>query len=151
MPGALLVVVLSLGPGYFECYYQRFDLGAQGVITIVRDTGEVLARSVGQEKYIGKVINAAPVTDAGAPLTGTYHRSASQTDGVERIFGYYRLPQRGLSVRTYGSESMNSLQLKGTQHATWLAAGVITLVLDRDGVVAAARLCFARLQAASVR
>jgi PAS domain S-box-containing protein len=140
------VVVLSLDPGYFVRYYQRFDLGAQGVITIVRDTGEVLARSVGQEKYIGKVINAAPVTDAGAPPTGTYHRSASQTDGVERIFGYYRLPQRGLSVRIGVGVDEFLAPIRAQQHATWLAAGVITLVLT--GMAWLLLRGVARLQAA---
>jgi PAS domain S-box-containing protein len=123
------VVVLSLDPGYFVRYYQRFDLGAQGIISIVRDTGEVMARSVGQEQHVGKVINTAPVTDAGATPQGSYFRSASQTDGIERLFSYARLPERGLSVRIGVSVNDYLAPVREGQRNSWLIAGAVTAVL----------------------
>ena len=123
------VVVLSLDPGYFVRYYQRFDLGAQGIISIVRDTGEVMARSVEQEQHVGKVINTAPVTDAGATPQGSYFRSASQTDGIERLFSYARLPERGLSVRIGVSVNDYLAPVREGQRNSWLIAGAVTAVL----------------------
>ena len=123
------VVVLSLDPGYFVRYYQRFDLGAQGVVSIVRDTGEMMARTVGQEDYIGKVISTAPATDAGAPLRGSYYRSASQTDGIARLFAYYRLPERGLSTRIGVGVDEFLAPIRAQQRTAWLIASAVTLVL----------------------
>ena len=127
------VVVLSLDPGYFVRYYQRFDLGTQGVVSIVRDTGEMMAfaarQAPGGEQYIGKVIGTAPVTDEGAPLRGSYHRSASQTDSIERIFSYYHLPERGLSVRIGVGFNEFLAPVHAQQHTAWLIASAVTLVL----------------------
>lgn len=123
------VVVLSLDPGYFVRYYQRFDLGAQGVVSIVRDTGEMMARTVGQEDYIGKVISTAPATDPGAPLRGSYYRSASQTDGIARLFAYYRLPERGLSTRIGVGVDEFLAPIRAQQRTAWLIASAVTLVL----------------------
>jgi PAS domain S-box-containing protein len=127
------VVVLSLDPDYFVRYYQRFDLGAQGIVSIVRDTGEVMARSAGQAQYIGKVINTAPATDAGAPLQGSFRRGASLTDGIERIFSYYRLPERGLSVRIGVGVDEFLAPIRSQQRTELLIAGAVTLVLASLG------------------
>jgi PAS domain S-box-containing protein len=129
------VVVLSLDPDYFVRYYQRFDLGEQGVISVVRDTGEVMARSTGQAQYIGKVINTAPVTEAGAPLAGSYNRGASETDGVPRLFSYYRLPERGLSVRIGVGAYEFLAPIRAQQRTAWLIASAMTLVLTGLGWV----------------
>ncbi len=74
-----------------------------------------MARSVGQEQYLGTVINTAPVTDAGAPLQGSYDRRASHTDRIERLFSYYRLPERGLSN---DRQSLSNI-LWATDVGTW--------------------------------
>ena len=127
------VLVLSLDPGYFVRYYQRFDLGAQGIVSIVRDSGEIMALAIGQAQdgmpYIGKVISTSPVTDAGAALQGSYHRSASLTDGTERMFSYYHLPERGVSVRIGAGVNDYLTPVRAQQRTEWLIAGAVTLVL----------------------
>jgi PAS domain S-box-containing protein len=127
------VVVLSLDPDYFVRYYQRFDLGVLGVISIVRDTGEVMARSVGQDKYIGKVISRTPGMEVTSPLAGSYHRAASQTDSIERIFSYYRLPERALSVRIGVGPDEFLAPIRAQQDTAWLIASTVTLLLTGLG------------------
>ena len=127
------VLVLSLDPGYFVRYYQRFNLGTQGIVSIVRDSGEIMALAIGQAQdgmqYIGKVISTAPVTDAGAALQGSYHRSTSLTDGTERLFSYYHLPERGVSVRIGAGVNDYLTPVRAQQRTAWLIAGAVTLVL----------------------
>ena len=128
------VLVLSLDPGYFVRYYQRFNLGTQGIVSIVRDSGEIMALAIGQVQdgmqYIGRVIGTAPVTDAGAALQGSYHRSASLTDGTERLFSYYRLPERGVSVRIGVGVNDYLTPVRAQQRTAWLIAGAVTLILS---------------------
>lgn len=91
------VVLVAVDPDYFVNFYQRAGLGQDGAARMIRDTGEVMARSSGQEKYIGRVIKPSPYADPGAPLEGSFMRSA-QVDGVERFSSYHRLPQFGVTV-----------------------------------------------------
>lgn len=91
------VIVLSVDPGYFVRFYQKIDLGTQGSVTIVRDTGEIMARSIGMQQTIGKVISTQPFTNPGAPQRGNY-RSPSQADDVDRINGYFRMADYGLTL-----------------------------------------------------
>ena len=91
------IVVIAVDPDYFVNFYRRAGLGQSGAARMIRDTGEVMARSSGQEKYIGRVIKPTPYADPGAPLEGSFRRSA-QVDGVERLSSYHRLPQYGVTV-----------------------------------------------------
>ena len=91
------VIVLSVDPSYFVRFYQKMDLGAHGAVAIVRDSGEIMARSPELEKYIGKIINTTPYTAPGVGLSGNFNR-VSQTDGLERAFSYVKMPAYGLST-----------------------------------------------------
>lgn len=91
------VVLVAVDPDYFVNFYQRAGLGQDGAARMIRDTGEVMARSSGQEKYIGRVVKPSPYADPGAPLQGSFMRNA-QVDGVERFSSYHRLPEFGVTV-----------------------------------------------------
>jgi len=91
------VIVISIDPGYFVRFYRKMNLGSKGVSVIVRDTGEILARSLEHEKYIGHVIDIESIKGNYGKLKGIYRRF-SQADSIERIHGYVRLPQFGITV-----------------------------------------------------
>jgi len=93
------VVVLSVDPGYFNRYYESVAVGEDGVVSIIRDSGELLARAPGAEDYLGTLIKSVPYLAANAPVEGTFRRVA-QTDGIARTYGYARLPDYGLTVTT---------------------------------------------------
>ncbi|MEI7430910.1 MAG: response regulator, partial [Betaproteobacteria bacterium] len=121
------VIVLSIDPGYFVRYYQRFDIGVMGVVSVIRDSGEIMARSIDQDQQIGKIITS-PATNTSSPQQGNYYR-ASQSDGIKRLFSYYRLPERGLSVVVGVSTDDYLSQVRETQRMVWLIAGVVALIL----------------------
>jgi len=91
------VIVLSVDPGYFNRYYESVAVGDDGVVSITRDSGELLAHAPGTQDYLGTLIQSAPYLAANAPVEGTFHQVA-QTDGIARTYGYARLPDYGLTV-----------------------------------------------------
>ncbi len=123
------VVVISVDPDHFVRFYRATGLGSNGSARMVRDTGEVMARSSGQEKYVGKVMNPTPFADPGAPQQGSFRRNA-QADGVERLSSYYRLPQYGLSVLVGASIEDILAPVRVQQRKAVLAGVLVSLLLS---------------------
>lgn len=90
------VLVISVSPDTFGAFREKLGLGSGAIVTMVRETGDILARSPDNSLAMGKRLIGAPYLEPAASLSGTFSRVA-QVDGVERIYGYYRLPQYGLS------------------------------------------------------
>lgn len=122
------VIVIAVDPDYFVKFYQQLGLGKDGAARMIRDTGEVMARSSDQDKYIGKVINTSPYGDPGASLTGSFRRTA-QVDGIDRLSSYHRLPERGLSVIIGPSVNEMLAPTRKQQVKTLASAGFITLLV----------------------
>ena len=93
------VIVLSVDPDYFNRYYKSVATGEGSVVSIVRDSGELLARAPGSQGYLGTLLKNVPYLGANAPVEGAF-RQVAQTDGISRTYGYARLPEYGLTVTT---------------------------------------------------
>ena len=122
------VVVISVDPNHFVKFYQDAGLGQDGAARMIRDTGEVMARSSEQDQFVGKRIKTSPYADPGAPEQGSFRRKA-QVDGVDRLSSYYRLPQYGLTVVVGPSLDIRLAPLRSQQRQTLLAAGLITVLV----------------------
>lgn len=122
------VVYVTADPDYFIRFYWLADIGRDGVATMVRDSGEVMARSSELEKFIGQRISHLPFADPHAPLQGGFMQSA-QSDGVERFYGYARLPRYGLSVLIGPSVSGGLRTVHSMQRQEAKAAGFLTLLV----------------------
>lgn len=122
------VMVISVDPDYFVRFYQATGFGNHGAARMIRDTGEVMARSSEQDKYVGTVIQPVPYGNPGAPLRGDFRRKA-QVDGVERLSSYHRLPQYGLTL-VVGS-SMNDLlaPVRSQQHKSLMMGAIVSVLL----------------------
>jgi len=90
------VLVISVSPDTFAGFNDKLGLGTNAISTIVADSGEMLARQPDNEKAMGKSITDTPYLAPTAPISGNFTRVA-QVDGVERIYGFYRLPEYHLS------------------------------------------------------
>jgi signal transduction histidine kinase/ActR/RegA family two-component response regulator len=88
------VLVASVSPGSVAAYSEK--IAREATSTVVADSGEIIAREPDFAGAMGKVIIGAPYLQPAAPLTGSFRRQA-QVDGVERIYGFYRLPVYGLN------------------------------------------------------
>lgn len=90
------IMVVSISPELFSDFSKTLGIHGLGVVTLVRDSGEIMARFPHAENAIGLQIKGSPYLEQSAPLSGSFQRIAS-TDGIERIYGYFRDPQLGLN------------------------------------------------------
>ena len=97
--GQLLgVVVLSLSPEYLHKSLASLTLSADDAISIVRRSGEYLARNHDQETALGKQVNPKrPYLQANSDTTGAFNTVAN-LDGVERYYQWQHLAEYPLTV-----------------------------------------------------
>ena len=97
--GQLLgVVVLSLSPEYLHKSLASLTLSADDAISIVRRSGEYLARNHDQETALGKQVNPKrPYLQANSETTGAFNTVAN-LDGVERYYQWQHLAEYPLTV-----------------------------------------------------
>ena len=93
IPGAVPcngVLAISINPNVFTDFATKLHLGPGGIVAMVRDSGEIMARYPHSELHVGKTLTDTPLLEPDAPQSGSFHRVAL-LDGVERIFGFYKL------------------------------------------------------------
>jgi diguanylate cyclase (GGDEF)-like protein/PAS domain S-box-containing protein len=122
------VIVISVDPDHFVKFYDATGFGKDGAARMVRDTGEIMARSSEQDKYVGKVIEPSPFGDPGAALQGSFRRRA-QSDGVDRVSSYYRLPQYSLTVAVGRGIDETLTTVRSQQQKTWIAGVMVTFLM----------------------
>lgn len=89
------VFVASLDPGHFHRFGDVLGLPQGTLMMVIRDDGQVMAHSLDFERSAGTMLKGLPNLVAGMPDTGSY---LAALDGSERVLGYHRLPQFGLTV-----------------------------------------------------
>ncbi|MDK9725998.1 MAG: ATP-binding protein [Sterolibacteriaceae bacterium MAG5] len=90
------VLVVSVSPDSFAAFGDKLSLGKGGILTMVKADGAVMARAPGLEGVLGSRLTGTPYLETDAPPGGNFTRVA-QIDGIERIYGYYRLPEYRLN------------------------------------------------------
>lgn len=92
------IVVVSVDPAQFGAFGKDLDLGKGGVASIARDTGERMARYPIAESMYGEQLPAElPIWSPNSPRTGSFPWH-TRADGIDRIYGYTRLPDYGLTT-----------------------------------------------------
>lgn len=89
------VLVVSVSPDIFTAFHQR--LGQESTISLVADSGEFMARHPEGLQAMGKKLADLPFLQPDPAQSGSYVR-VGKIDGVERIYGFYRLPEYDLTV-----------------------------------------------------
>ena len=90
------VLVVSLSPDLLAEFAESLGVNAAGAATIVRQSGDVLARFPYVDASIGLHVQTAPFMLPNAPVAGSYLR-ASAVDHIPRQFGYFRDTEYGLT------------------------------------------------------
>ena len=123
------VAFIAVDPDYFVNFYQSVGLGEGGAARMIRETGEVMARSSEQDKFVGRVLSPSPYAYPGAPLTGSFRRKA-QVDGVDRLSSYNRLADYGVTVVIGPSVDEQLAAVRAhQQQLVWAASFISLLVL----------------------
>ena len=134
------VLVVSVDPEQFGEFGRTLDVGIDGVATIVRDTGELMARFPINAEFYGLVLpRSQPFLAPNAPMTGSFS-VLTTSQGVERIFGYTRLPDYGVTALV-GELKTHALAL----HATYRALVLSVTLLMTLFVLTTAYFLFGRI------
>ena len=134
------VIVMSVAPEYFSRFYDTLNLGNNGVVALIRTTGEILARAPHPEQALGKSLSGRTFLTADAPETGSM-TAVSQTDAIERIFSWRQLKEFGLVV-SIGQSVETTLAPYYLQRKAFLLGGALAsglLVLFAATIVIALR------------
>ena len=91
------VLVVSVSPDSFATFNEKLGLGDSAVTGMVADSGAMLARQPDNALAMGKKLVDVPYLQPNAPRAGSFRQVAAQSDGVARIYGFYRMPEYGLT------------------------------------------------------
>jgi len=141
------VLVISVSPDIFTTFNEKLGLGDGAVSTMVADSGDWLARQPDNEQAMGRKITEAPYLLPGAPLSGSFTRVA-QADGIERIYGFHRLPDYGLNF-VVGHAVTNVLAPYRSYRDSVFAAAALVSLLAIMLIVLLGRIAAARSAAQS--
>ena len=89
------VLVVSVSPELFSGFATKLQIPEGAVIAVLRDSGEMMARYPVLESSYGQILTNRPYLEATAPVSGNDRRVAT-IDGIERLYGYYKLPAQQL-------------------------------------------------------
>jgi diguanylate cyclase (GGDEF)-like protein/PAS domain S-box-containing protein len=89
------VALTTIDAGYFSKFYERFDIGQNGAVSLLNSEGIMLARSADQEgTYVGRDMSGAPLfkSIAKRARSGVYYFT-SPLDGQQRL-SFYKMSDR---------------------------------------------------------
>lgn len=98
------VLVISISPEQFAGFAEKLRIAPESSLTVVRNTGEIMARYPAIESSLGKILQGTPYLSSNEADSGNF-RLAAAVDGKERIYGYFRLPEYGMSFVLGEAES----------------------------------------------
>jgi signal transduction histidine kinase/ActR/RegA family two-component response regulator len=120
------VLVVSVSPDVFTAFHQR--LGQDSTVSLVADSGDYLARHPDGLQAMGKKLADLPFMQADPPQSGAYTR-VGKVDGLERIYGFYRLPEYGLTVNVGRPLGQALLPYENHRQTVLLVATGISLLI----------------------
>jgi len=106
-------VVVSVSPHSFISINSHLDLWDGDVLSIIDQDSVFFGRFPDTDKWVGKQLAWLPFLSADAPVRGNYQRT-SQTDLVDRIYGYYSLREYGLNFIV--GRSLNKIISEQEEH-----------------------------------
>jgi diguanylate cyclase (GGDEF)-like protein/PAS domain S-box-containing protein len=88
------VALVTIDSAYFSRFYEQFDLGQNGAVSLVSADGIMLARSRDDGSFVGQDVSKTPLLRSlhDRPGASVYYFK-SPIDGVQRL-GFYRVSNR---------------------------------------------------------
>lgn len=119
------VLVISVSPDMFTKFAEKINSNA--TITVARENGFVLARSPDIDLSKGIMIDVSRFIDDRVPSQGNF-QIISRIDGVERIYGYQRLPEYQMIFINGESVAGILVPYQVTKRNVLLIASVFSLI-----------------------
>jgi len=122
------VIVVSVTPEQFASFAQTFTTLDGEVASVIKTSGQIIARVPALEGSLAKAVSNRPYLASDSPLSGSF-RAVSGSEGVERVFGYYRMPEFGLNFVVGESVDLVLAPYGGFLRTALASAIVSTLLL----------------------
>jgi diguanylate cyclase (GGDEF)-like protein/PAS domain S-box-containing protein len=88
------VALTTVDVSYFSKFYQQFDVGANGAVSLLSADGIMLVRSRDNDAYIGRDMSGSPLfREQGTRPDASVYYFKSPLDGVQRL-SFYRKSER---------------------------------------------------------
>lgn len=120
------VLVVSVSPSAFTELGRNKALNADAV-GVIKNDGTLMARFPDHNDSLGKKISDFPLPDGTMPASGSF-RAMSPIDHQERIYGYLRMPQYGMSFIVGQSYEAAMVTYAEHRKLSILVAGVISIL-----------------------
>ena len=130
------VVLATIDTEYFQNFYDTFNIGERGTISLLQRDGKLLIRRPFDASNMSKDIsNSAFFRDGRADATAGFFRSVSPYDGVARLAAHQRLPEFPLIVWVALAEDEVLASWRAAAWTDALVAGLTLLLLGGLGTL----------------
>ena len=116
------IVVASIDPFYFSHTFNDIDVGAGGLISLVKDDGYLLARINMDPSVLGQNVSQSPLYRMALLNSNGFMKFYSIIDGISRLVSYRRLRSFPIYVTAGFSESEFFSEYIYRANAYYLAA-----------------------------
>lgn len=123
------VIVLSVDPGYFTRFYQKADIGGEGLVTLVGLDGITRARRVGSTLSFGDDMAGTALLQEQARSDIGVFLSKGGVDGVPRYVSYRTLPGYPLMVAVGAARDEVLAEFVSNRNRDYLVASLLTAVI----------------------
>ena len=135
------VALAAIDLDYFQRFYDSFQIGTKGAISLFMDDGILLIRRPFNEENVGRDFSsAAGFREHIGQAASGYYRSNSAFDGAMKRTAYERLPEFPLITSVTRAEDEILAPWRGTMRVDLLMAGVLSGLISMMGGLVVAQL-----------
>jgi diguanylate cyclase (GGDEF)-like protein/PAS domain S-box-containing protein len=122
-------IVASVDPGYFTNFYQKTDIGKQGVVLLVGLDGITRARRVGNALSFGDNLSESTLLQKALQNAAGHFFSQGAVDGTSRLVSYRTLPGYPLMVAIGAAEEEVLADFVRNRSRDYVLALLLSLVI----------------------
>jgi diguanylate cyclase (GGDEF)-like protein/PAS domain S-box-containing protein len=123
------VIVLSVDPAYLARFYQKVDIGQQGVVMLIGTDGIIRARRVGNELNFGDDVSATSLMQEQAKNETGEILGRGGVDGIRRYVSYRTLPGYPLVVAVGAGQQEVLADFKRSRDRGYALAVLVSVVI----------------------
>lgn len=123
------VIVLSVDPAHLARFYEKVDIGQQGVLMLIGTDGVVRARRVGNELNFGADISATTLMREQAKKEGGEILGGGGVDGIRRYVSYRTLPGYPLVVAVGSGQEEVLTDFKRIRDRGYALTAMVSVVI----------------------
>jgi signal transduction histidine kinase/ActR/RegA family two-component response regulator len=122
------VLVVSVSPEVLSSFSTALGVSAGSTVSIVKDSGEIIARYPSSEgAYKVTIDKTSPYLSPQSAVSGNFSRIAV-TDGISRIFGFYKAQDYGLNFVVGESIEETLKPFEENRKVVFLAAFMVSVL-----------------------